>query len=246
MVGHLIIISSSEILDFIINVGPIYIFEILAAIAGTYYLKKGATNRITRWLVIWLWVTVFVEIVCSYAPVAYFSNYQYFSIVKDTRFEDSSWIFNIYVIANLTFFILYFASFVKGRLLNQIIKYSAILYVLASLMYLFITDVYFIEISQFSSIAGTLLLLTVIVLFYFQLLKSDTILNLKYFLPFYISIGVLIFSLCITPFDIFSEYYSKEYIIFWRIKKITFLLINVFMYSSFILGFIICRRKKLY
>ncbi|MGK0295909.1 MAG: hypothetical protein ACI884_002081 [Ulvibacter sp.] len=85
-----------------------------------------------------------------------------------------------------------------------------------------------------------------IVLFYFQLLKSDVTLNLKFFLPFYISIGVLIFNLLITPIDIFDDFYSGEDILFTKIKNIVYLFSNLFMYSSFILGFIICRRKKSY
>jgi hypothetical protein len=235
-----------EFLDYIINVGPIYLLEILAAIAGTYYLKKDSTSRSTRWLVIFLWVTVAVEFTSSYAVIAYFSDYKYFSFVKDTPYADNKWLFNIYIILNFTFFIHYCGSYLKGELIKRIVKYSVISYFLASIGYLLVKDVYFTETSLFSAIVGTLLLFVVIILFYFQLLKSDKILNLKYFLPFYISIGVLMFNLCITPLDIFSEFYSKENIPFWKFKNIVFLLSNLFMYSSFILGFIICRRKKFY
>ncbi|MFT4670634.1 MAG: hypothetical protein ACI9HJ_002217, partial [Ulvibacter sp.] len=33
------------------------IIEILAAIAGIYYIKNGPTDRITRWFVFFLWMT---------------------------------------------------------------------------------------------------------------------------------------------------------------------------------------------
>ncbi|MFT4849224.1 MAG: hypothetical protein ACI83B_001762 [Sediminicola sp.] len=233
-------------LDFIISVGPIYVIEILAAIAGTYYVKSSPSLKSTRWLVIFLWVTVLVEFITAYPVIAHYSNYKYFSFVENTPYADNKWIFNIYIILNFTFFIYYCGSYIEGRVIRRFVKYSAILYVISALGYLLITDIYFIETSPFSVIAGTILLFAVIILFYFQLLKSDTIVNLKYFLPFYISIGVLIFNLCITPIDIFSEFYSKKNTLFWEFKNIAYLLLNLSMYSIFILGFIICRKGKSY
>jgi hypothetical protein len=223
------------------------IIEILAAIAGIYYIKNGPTDRITRWFVFFLWMTLLVETVAAYAPIAYFSEYKYFSFVECTHFADNVWIYNVSIIASFSFLVYYFYTFLKGRLIRQVVKHAVISYILSSVVYLLIfEDIFFRELSQFSNIAGTLLLLIVIVLFYFQLLKSDVTLNLKFFLPFYISIGVLIFNLLITPIDIFDDFYSGEDILFTKIKNIVYLFSNLFMYSSFILGFIICRRKKSY
>ncbi|MFT5437341.1 MAG: hypothetical protein ACI840_001995 [Ulvibacter sp.] len=234
-------------LDFIISVVPIIIIELLAAIAGIYYIKNGPTDRVTRWFVVFLCITVLVELVALYAVIAYYSDYKYFSFVECNVFADTKWIYNIYTIVNFAFLVYYFYTFLKGRLIRQVVKHAVISYILSSVVYLLIfEDIFFRELSQFSNIAGTLLLLTVIVLFYFQLLKSDVTLNLKFFLPFYISIGVLIFNLLITPIDIFDDFYSGEDILFTKIKNIVYLFSNLFMYSSFILGFIICRRKKSY
>ena len=220
--------------------------EILAAIAGTYYIKKGPSRRSTRWLVIFLWVTVLVESIATFAVIGYYSDYKYFSFIECTPYANNKWLFNIYIILDFVFFIYYFGSYLKGELIRRIVKYSVISYILASIGYLYVTDTYFIETSHFSNIAGTFLLLVVNILFYFQLLKSDTIVNLKYFLPFYISIGVLIFNLCIIPIDIYSEFYSGKSILFSKFKHIIYLLLNLSMYSLFILGFIICRREKSY
>ncbi|MGK0235945.1 MAG: hypothetical protein ACI9EK_002488, partial [Psychroserpens sp.] len=64
--------------------------ELIAALAGTYYLKKNAkNNKSEKYLILFLWFTLFVEIIGAYAPVAYFSNYQYFSFVENTVFEDN-------------------------------------------------------------------------------------------------------------------------------------------------------------
>ncbi|MCW8981918.1 MAG: hypothetical protein OQJ83_11085, partial [Altibacter sp.] len=81
------------------------------------------------------------------------------------------------------------------------------------------------------------------VLFYFELLRSDMLLQLKHFLPLYISAGVLVFNLCVTPIDIFSEYFKNNTFLV-ELKVYVYLYANIFMYSSFIIGFIVCSKKK--
>ena len=77
------------------------------------------------------------------------------------------------LIKNIQIEIYYFYTFLKGRLIRRGVKYAIISYILSSVLYLLIfEDIFFRELSQFSNIVGTLLLLTVIVIFYFQLLKS--------------------------------------------------------------------------
>ena len=219
--------------------------ELAAAIAGTYYLKKVPALRSTRYLVTFLWITVVVEFVSSYAPIAYFSNYDYFEFVKGTKFRQNYWLQNPYLILSFAFYVYYFRSFIRDKTWRVILKYLNIAYLFVSIGIFLFSNVYFSEYSQFSSVAGTLLLILCIAIFYFELLKSDALLNLKRFLPLYISIGILIFSLCITPIDIFSAY-LKETVnpFFVTFKNYMYLYVNIFLYSTYILGFIVCSRKK--
>lgn len=231
-------------LDFLRNVIPIHLVELLAAIAGTYYLRKVPSLKSTKYLVYFLWLTVIIEFIGAYPAIAYFSEYKYFTFVKETPFDDNYWIFNIYVIVSYIFYLYYFRSFLKSNILKVSFKYLMILYVLTSICYLFIDDVYFDRISEFSSIAGTLLLVFVVIAFYYELLKSDVLLNLLHFLPLYISVGVLIFHLCITPIDIFSEYYDEKNTFYVQLKANVYLYGNIFLYSIYTLGFLICSRKE--
>lgn len=233
-----------EFLDFYLSVIPIYIVELLAAIAGAFYLKKIPSLRSTKLLVLFLWITVFVELFATYPAIAGFSDFKYFGFIEDTKFYNNNWIFNIYAIGNFLFYTYYFRFYLKGKSLRLVTKYIAVAYAIASIGHLFFSDGLFSSVSQFSNIAGTLMLLSVIILFYLQLLKSDTILNLKHYLPFYISIGSLVYSLCITPVDIFFEFYSEKNYFFVQLKNYTYLFVNIFLYSTFILGFIICQREK--
>ena len=234
-----------EPIYFIKSVFPIVFAEFVAAIAGIYYLRKTSATGYNKYLVAFLCIIVLVEISGWYAPLAYFSDYSYFSFVKDTVFRNNYWIFNIVIIASAVFYILYFRSFIKDENWKKVLKILMYLYVISAVIFLIMTDIYFVGYSQFSTISGTLLIFFSVVIFYLQLLKSDILLNLKFFLPLYISIGVLIFHLCITPIDIFSEYFIKEEKIFVNLKVNVAKYANIFMYSTFAIGFLICSRKKI-
>lgn len=118
------------------------------------------------------------------------------------------------------------------------------LFIIATILNLVLSDVYFTSASQFTALTGTLFLFLTVVVFYFELLQSDVLLNLKRFLPMYISIGILIFNLCLTPVDIFSEYFAPENPFYNQLRANVYLYGNIFLYSTFILGFLICRKKK--
>lgn len=229
---------------FLQNVIPIQLTELVAAIAGTYYLGKIPPLRSTKYLVYFLWLTIIVELICSYPAIAYFSEYKYFGFVEDTPYEDNYWIYNVYIIISYLFYIYYFRSFLKNKVLKSFLLYTMILYAIVAVVYLFVSDIYFNGISSVASIAGTLILTFVIIAFYFELLKSDVLLKLKHFLPLYISVGVLVFHLCLTPIDIFSEYYDDKNTFYNELKANVYLYSNIFLYSTFTIGFLICSRRK--
>ena len=191
-----------------------------------------------------LWFTVFVEVVGVYAPFAYFTNYEYFAFVKDTVYKDNYWWYNLYMLISYSFFIYYFNSFLVSSKIKKGIKYVIVLYIIAAIINLVFSDIFFDGYSIFTSVAGTLFVLFSIFFFHFDLLKSDKIIEFKRYLPVYISIGVLIYSLIETPFDIYSEYFSTENDLFVKLQGYILVAINVIMYSTFILGFIICSKKK--
>jgi len=233
-----------EFSDYLQNVIPIITLELLAVLAGAYYLRNVPALKSTKYLVVFLWITIFVELVCAYPAIAYFSDYKYFNFVKDTPFDDNYWIYNVYIIISYLFYIYYFRSFLKNKVLKVLFKYFMFFYFILAVGYLFLDNIFFNGISEFASITGTLLLVFVVVAFYFELLKSDVLLNLKHFLPLYISVGVLMFHLCITPIDIFTKYYQAQYPYFVQLKASVYLFANIFLYSTYILGFIVCSRKK--
>jgi len=233
-----------EFRDYLWGVLPVFAIELLAALAGTYYLTQKYPAKNSRYLVLFLWGVFIVEILSAYAPIAHFSDYKYFSFVECTKFGQNYWLFNIVIIVSFVFYIYYFRSFLDGILWRKILKYTGFSYVILCITNLFFFDVFFNEYSQFNTILGTLLLILTIAIFYFELLKSDVLLKMKYFLPLYISVGTLIFHLCILPIDIYSKYILERNPFFLQLKTNVYLFGNIFLYSTYILGFIKCSRKK--
>ncbi len=234
-----------ELQDYFVFALPVYVLELIAAIAGTYYLKKtDNVQPATKALVRFLWLTFLVEIIAAYAPVAYFTDYRVFDFVKDTLFVRNNWLYNLYFIVCFSFFPLYFSYYIKNNSWKLLLYFLVAVFGISSVISLLTTDVFFKEDSKFINLVGALLLFLSVVLFYFELLRSNLILNLKRFLPMYISIGVFIFYLCITPLTFFSGYFNSENDTFVNLQVHMILYSNIFMYSCFILGFILCSRKK--
>lgn len=236
-----------ELSDFLLYVIPIFTLEVLAAATGSYYLWKNPSPfKNTKYLVLFLWFTVFVEAFGAYSPAAYFSDYELFSFLKDTRFAQNYWWYNIYTPLNFSFYILYFNSFLKNKYWESIFQFLVATFLFISILIYIFTDVFFTGSSSFVSIGGTLLLFFSIALFYFELLRSDLLLQLMRFLPFYISVGVLIFSLCVTPIEMFSQYFNTKAgnELFVTLRSNVLLYANIFMYATFTLGFLICSKKK--
>jgi len=229
--------------QYLITAIPINILEISVAISGSFFLYKNPnTSIINRYLVYFLWFTFFTEMIGKYAAIAYFTNYEYLGFIKDTVFERSFWLYNIYTIISFSFFGYYFITLLHSDKLKKKFLFINILYLIVGVINLIVSDIFFKGNSVYTSIAGTILFLSIIIFFYFDLLQSDIILDIKKHLPIYISIGVLVYFLCLTPLDIFSQYYKTANKIYVKLRSNIFLFANIFMYSTFIIGFLVCAK----
>tara|TARA_R100000935_G_C2755104_1_gene131277 strand:- start:17 stop:736 length:720 start_codon:yes stop_codon:yes gene_type:complete len=224
---------------------PILIVELLAAVAGTYYLIT-TTHWIksTKYFVIFLWYTFFVELIGTYSPIAYFSNY--FSFVEGTSFENNYWWYNIYTLISVSFLSWYFISFVKNAIWKRIAAILIFGFIISGVIEYATSGEFFLMTSSFTSISGAFLLFISIAIFYFELLKSDMLLRLQKFLPFYFSIAVLVFHLTVTPLETLTQYFKLEdgNDLFVKLRANVLMYAILFMYLTFTLGFLICSKKK--
>ena len=219
----------------------INIFEILAFLTGIFYYQKNKTKP-TLYLVWFLGITVFSELFSWYA---YFIKTGFLSFLQETSFESNYWWANIYSIISYLFYINYFKWYLSTKKSIKILNFVLIIFFVVSILEIIFTKEFFLKFLPISNILGTLFVFLSIAFYYLELLKSDQILLVQKSLPFYVSVGALIFHLCTTPLFLYSSYYSNsidpDFVILYR--RVIFGT-NYLLYSIYIAGFLICLRKK--
>lgn len=229
---------------FLNEIEGVLILELFAALAGSFYLFRTKDTTFIRYFCWFLWLTVFVEYFGIYSSVAYYSDYKIFPFLKESRFAANYWMYNVYSIIAFSIYILLFVSQLENTKIKKAFRGITLLFVIACVLNLLFSGVYWNAHSIFTFFIGTILVLISIGFYYFQLLRTDQILNIRHSLFFYISVGALVYHLGFVPLVIYNGYFnldSPEYLYFYGfiIKGI-----NYFLYSLYIFGFLICSRKK--
>ena len=230
--------------DYFIFSFSAFLFVIFSFIASIFFLKRNEPSRPLKLLVAYLGVVVLLEIIASYSVIGYYSKYQYFSFIENSPFRRNTWVYNFYDIINPILICLYFLYYINNKFFKSIAKITLVLYLLTSVYFQFVKTSFF-ENSSFVVIAGTFIILGVIFQFFYELLKSDLILQLKTHLPMYIAVGDFVFNLVNAPLAIFSDYFnvSTGNLLFVKLQVYIVLISNLFMYSCFIIGFLVCSKK---
>lgn len=234
-----------DFLSFLLS-GKLYILiiEFIAALAGVYYLSKTKTTKWNYYFVVFLWITVVVETTGLYSTLAYYSGYTYFPFVEKTIFRANFWLFNIYAIFAFSFLSLYYRSLLTSKTSRTVLKILTGIYILISVSVFFILDVFSGGYSKFSFFSGVLILLLSVFMYYYELLFTDKILSLKYNLSFYLSVGLILFYVCLTPLTFMSDYLVSEDSLFFKLYHNYLLYGNLFLYSTFIFAFLLCSKKN--
>lgn len=215
--------------------------QIIAFLTGIFYYKRYRSKP-TLHLVWFLGITVFTELFNWYAL---FIDEDFLSFLKGTPFQSNYWLSNIYTIVSFLFYINYFKWYLSNRKSVALLNFLSIVFFVISILEIAFSKGFFTGFMNITNIVGTLLVFLSIAFYYLELLKSDQILQVHKSLPFYVSVGALIFHLCTTPFFIYSSYYSNsidpDFVnLYWQVIFGT----NYLLYSIYIAGFLICSRKK--
>lgn len=217
----------------------------MAALAGVYFLLKvPGAGKHTRLFVYFLWLTIFVEALGLYPAYAYFSDYQSLSFIKGTGFERNYWLYNLFNILGIVVFVLFFSRQLENKKLSRLFRVLIIVFAVTALINLAVSDVFFKAYAAFTSIVGTFILLLVIISYYIEMMSSDKILNFYKRLGFYVSIGVFFWHLVVTPLFIYSRYFTMESPDFVSLHSLILLIANIFMYTCFTIGFVVCSREN--
>ncbi len=218
--------------------------EILAAIAGIFYIRKNRIEIPVRFFVYFLCLTVLVELLGLFPSLIYYE--ERFSFLKGTFLQKkNSWLYNVYHIVSFMFYIFFFAYILRNTRFKNFLKLMGGFYLVSTILNLIISDVFFISVSLYTYLFGTFLILLSVGFYFFEILQSDEILNFNKSIYFYISIGTMIFHLVVCPLFIYDKYFdigkSPEFV---EIRRFILICANIFLYTCYIIGFMVCLRKN--
>ncbi|WP_271782688.1 hypothetical protein [Aquimarina algiphila] len=222
----------------------IHLVELIAAVAGTIYLNKNREDLPSRYFVWFLWFTVVIEKIGLVRRFVLKS--EYLDFLKDTIIGESNyWIYNPYLIISVFFYVRYLMWNIRSKKIRSILNFLSYLYVFSSIVnFISYSEKFFNSHSAYGFIVGSTLILLSIILYFYEVLQDDIILEFKKSLPFYVTAGVLVFYLTVTPFFIHSKYYSTPNPGFIKIYTFIITIANIIMYTCYTIGFVVCLRKN--
>lgn len=224
---------------------PTSIIEIIAAIVGTYYLVNKKVKGVDKWIVYYLWLVIIFESYGFMVGFAKHTEYEFFGFLEGTFFQNGNWAYNVFRVISSVLFITYFLNFIRSHRERILIQIFTLGYIILALVKYSDVETLQLRIEPIILITSSLLVFMTILLFFLNLLKSDKIIDLKRYFPFYVALGYLLFLITTTPIDIYINYYkiiiNEMYVI---LRASIYLFINLFLYSILTLGFILCFRKK--
>lgn len=220
----------------------IYQIEILTLIIAIMTYKKYRESD-SRYFLYYLIAVVLIETI-GLLPVVnyYYPNLPLISLLKkilgEGLVESNDWIFNIYLILLYPFYFTYYKRLLYEKQKKKLVKSFIIFYAVIAIIELFVNRNDFnSSFLKISNILGVLLLFVTICVYLLQVLLSKEIFQFYKTLPFWITFGILVFSLIMGPIYIYSDILSTKnnYELYLFILKMS----NYIFYGSFITGFII-------
>jgi len=197
---------------------------LLIILVGIVYFNKIKQSLPLRLFLIFLGYSLITEILGTY--------FGFFARIN------TAVIYNIWNLINYLFYSLFFFLIIKNKLKRRIITLLAVLFFGFELINTLFFQDFLNEVFINNAILGYLLLAIIVILFFTELLNSDQIMRVQKSMFFWISLGVLLYSLVFIPVFIIGEFISYRGIY----RYVTFGL-NIIMAICFITGFIVSKKE---
>lgn len=220
----------------------VFLLEGVAAISGLYYFKKNPDDKATGFFAYFLLFTFFVESVGFFPAIIYWNEELHF--LKQTLWYRTFWLYNPYLVISFIAYILYFKWNISKDKTRKIINKGLILYFIICVANLIFTDVFFKSNSSLTYVLGSFFLSGMIFYYYFEILSSSKILNIKREISFYISIPALLYFLTTTPIFIYFKYFTGQSPQFVQLSSLIMITMNILMYSSYSFALLWLANKK--
>lgn len=220
------------------------ILELIAALTASFYYYKTKDHSF-KTFVWYLWLIVIVETLGLYGYVLQ-NNYDnsWFIWLKNSVFCSNVWLFNIYGILALILLGLFYIRNLKDTFSKNVIKAIVLISTFFALIYFLVTNGFFEKTIPYHFTIQTFAVFIFVILYFRELIKSDELLEFYKSYLFYISLGLMLWYLCVTPLFIFDGYFyaiNKEFVVFRKNYLLTF---NILLYSCYIFAFFLSLYHK--
>lgn len=192
-----------------------HLFQLIALCIGIYHYINNRSKSV-RNIIVFLSITLIVDFIARQLP-----SYTFL-------------IYNSYMIYYFLFFLFWFKRIINDNLVKNVIYLFAFLIVITT----FYNSIFQEKSSEYLSytfIAGTILIIIIASIYFIQIVRSDEILTIKSNLSFWITLGVLLFSIGMIPVLTLQKYMDLEDSNAYYIILIS---LNFILYGCFSLGFI--------
>ncbi len=130
-------------LDFIIEhklyIG--YIFELIAALSGSYYLfKTPNAPRDMKYFAWFLWYVFLLDFISLYALWAFFDDYKTFPFLEDSLFTRNVWLHNWNHLISISFYSILFIKQLERDKYKSILKYVLLIFIVFGIVKLASTN----------------------------------------------------------------------------------------------------------
>ncbi len=151
--------------------------------------------------------------------------------------------YNIYIIVSTLFYFYFYKHLLKNNKIKKIISAFTFVFLGFYLYEVLVIKTHFFNGFYFKSfVVGGILMVVVLILFLIEIINNEKLVfNIKKALIFWISVGLLLFYIGMTPIIISTN------ILNYNITHISIItLLNLIMYGLFSVGFVLSDKKYNY
>lgn len=211
--------------------------ELLAAIVGTIYFYKYKNTSLKYFLYL-LWYIVLTEFFSGYASKT--GTLIFYTDENGNHY--TTWFYNLlrFVTFSSLFYIYY--KYLNTVKFKKWIRFFAIIYISVYFINWFFIQDFVKESSELPRILGSLFLISTIIFYFIELLRSEKIIVFHRLLLFWISVGLLLFYTGTIPFALKRNGYA----LIPGIHDLFLILylLAISMYLIFTFGFIWSKKEQ--
>lgn len=196
--------------------------ELVAAVAAVACYRKYRAST-EKYFLFFLWYTFLLDLSGA--------------IMGHVFDIENLWLYNIFTLTSFLFYFYWYNSILKSRLIRRLIRVFSFLFLIVAIVNFMYQEVNVYH--QYTFIVGSVFLIFLTVFHFYQLLNSNQVLVVKYKLSFWISTGLLLFSVGMIPLFSLSEYLNfKGSGFIWTLVSL-----NMVLYGCYIIGFLWTKKE---